>query len=169
MFSVEHGEGCDDMNTVDDDACDNKCRKNVMSTNLTETEPNEDRFWATHVWPDTTNTAGAMRFVVSANHSVCDSDTFVVRLNVGESLHVRVKKSGGSAYYTLAEIMNDFTFTATTATGSSAHTPADDGSGNAEIFIPAVAATTEYFVNFASPLNAANDATRSYQVEFDVN
>lgn len=169
MFGVEHGEGCDDADTDDTNECDNKCRVNRTTSNLAESEPNEDRFWATHVWPDTTNTAGATRFVVTAQHTICDSDTFVVRLSAGESLDVRLKHGG--TFYTPTDVSTDFTFTARTATGSNSHTPTDDGSGNAVIHIDGttVTATTEYFVNISSPFNSANDGNRAYSIEFDVN
>lgn len=93
----EHGEGCEDGNTMDNDGCDSFCRVELMS-GVSETEPNEDRFWANHVLA---NSAGdSVSITGSFAGSTCDVDAFAVALDANKHLQVRLYENvTGSACY----------------------------------------------------------------------
>lgn len=161
----EHGEACDDGNLTPDDGCDEKCRLEFSITNVREGEPNDDRFWANHVLATVANTM-LTPFEMTGAHTPCDTDTYMVRLAVGEQLIVHLASSTGIRY-TPADIRTSFAVH--TATGSPLGYAAD-GNGDVMLTTPIVSASTDYFITVGPPPAGMSDTSMfDYRVQLDVN
>ncbi|HEY8432405.1 MAG TPA: hypothetical protein VIL20_28735 [Sandaracinaceae bacterium] len=87
----EHGENCDDGNDVDDDECDNACRRVLTGSSPLEREVNDDAY-----------SANALHLPASGTMSVrgeidglCEVDVFAIDVPEGGSITAALRAEGG--------------------------------------------------------------------------
>lgn len=95
----DHGENCDDGNDLEDDECDNACRRVLSGASVLEREVNDD-----------IHAANALRVGIAGSISVrgeidgfCEVDVFALEVPESASLTVAMREEGGGACPAVAE------------------------------------------------------------------
>lgn len=87
----DHGENCDDGNDVDDDDCDDACRRVLRGASPTEREVNDDIYAANRLVLE----AGETMAVRGDISRLCEVDVFAIHVPANGSIAAALRAEGG--------------------------------------------------------------------------